>query len=161
MKKDQEGLRKELEEEAPFLLRQKEKPDGFSVPEGYFQQLQESVLERIAAGAGEQAPVRRSIFPLRYRLAAASVVILVVAALFLFRPAAPQTDSVALTAEEVHQYVSRNIDEFDLDLLLKFAGNDLGHSGWFEDASLEDPEMKEFMDELLDDIDLETLEELL
>lgn len=159
MKKDKEGLRKELEEEAPFLLRQKEKTDGFSVPEAYFQQLQETVLERIAAG--ELAPARRSIFPLRYRLAAASVVLLAAAALFLFRPAPPPAEFIALSAEEVHQYVSQNIDDFDLDLLLKFAENDLGHSAWFEDASLEDPEMKEYMDELLDEIDLETLEELL
>lgn len=161
MKKDSDALRKELEETAPFLAHLKEKPDGLSVPDGYFEQLPRSVLERIA---DEDAASVRRISPIWFRAAAAaSVILLAGVAVFLFRPAQPEysPESVALTADEVHQYITLHIDDFDLDLLLQFADNGTGHSGWFEDTGLEDPEMKQYMDELLDDIDLETLEELL
>lgn len=152
MKKDTDSLRKELEQEAPFLARLKDKPDGLSTPEGYFSQLRQDVLSRI------EAEKTRSLWP---RLAiAASVVTLIGAAVFLFRPApsAPEP-AVALTAEELHQYIADNIDEFDLELLLPYAAGSQG--SWMEDADFDDPAMQQYMNELLDEIDLETLEELL
>jgi hypothetical protein len=152
MKKDTDSLRKELEQEAPFLSGLKDKPDGLSTPDGYFSQLRQDVLSRIEAGK------TRSLWP--PLTIAASVVALIGAALFLFRPAPPAPEpAVALTAEEVHRYIADNIDEFDLELLLPYATASQG--SWMEDADFDDPAMQQYMDELLDEIDLETLEELL
>jgi hypothetical protein len=158
MKKDTDSLRKELEQEAPFLAGLKDKPDGLSTPEGYFGQLRQDVLSRIEAEKALPAGKTRPLWP---RLAiAASVVALIGAVLFLFRPApsAPEP-AVALTAEEVHQYIADNIDEFDLELLLPYATASQG--SWMENADFDDPAMQQYMNELLDEIDLETLEELL
>ncbi len=158
MKKDTDSLRKELEQEAPLLARLKDKSDGLSAPDGYFSQLRQDVLSRIEAEKGLPAGKPRSLWP---RLAiAASVVVLIGAAIFLFRPTPPAPEpAVALTAEEVHQYIADNIDEFDLELLLPYATASQG--SWMEDADFDDPAMQQYMDELLDEIDLETLEELL
>lgn len=158
MKKDAESLRKELEQEAPFLARLKDQPEGLSTPDGYFDQLRQDVLARIEAEKARPRGKTRSLWP---RLAiAASVVALIGAAVFLFRPAPPAPEpAAALTAEEVHQYIADNIDEFDLDLLLPYAAGSQGT--WMEDADFDDPAMQQYMNELLDEIDLETLEELL
>lgn len=153
MKKDSEALKKELEQEAPFLARLKDQEVVPSAPEGYFRQLQEEVMGKVTA--------RPAVRPLWLRFAAAaSIVVLAGVAIFLFRPA-PASQDTALTAEEMHQYISQNIDEFDLDLLLPFAAASVNRGGWMEDAGFDDPAMQEYMNELLDEIDLETLEELL
>ncbi len=152
MKKDADPLKKELEQEAPILAGLKDKPEGLSTPDGYFNQLRQDVLSRIEAGKAR---------PLWPRLAiAASVAALIGATVFLFRPApsAPEPP-VALTAEEVHQYIADNIVLFDLELLLPFAA--ASEASWMENADFDDPAMQEYMNELLDEIDLETLEELL
>lgn len=161
MKKDTDALRKELEQEAPLLAHLKDEPDGLSVPDGYFARLREDVMRRIAEE--KTTPVRK-LPRVWYRLAAAaSVILLASVAFFLFRPGkpAPQEEQAAITAEELHEYIFGNIDDFELDILIRFAGNDTGHSGWFDGANPDDPELQKYMDELLDDIDLETLEELL
>jgi len=155
MKKDSDALRKELEKEAPLLAGLQDKPGGFTVPEGYFLDLPENVMKRIAAG--EAMPVRK-VSRLWYRLAAAaSVLLLAGIAFFLCR-----SDRQAVpTADEMQEYITSNIDDFELDLLIQFAGNNGGDAGWSDEAGTEDPEIEEYMDELLDEIDLETLEELL
>ena len=161
MKKDSDDLRKELEKEAPFLAGLKEKPDGFTVPEGYFNQLQQAVLSKVAA---ERNPAPRKVVWLWPRFAAAaSVVAATGLAIFLFLPDKPATDldSTALSAEEVHQYITQNIDDFELDLIIRFAAADETTGGLFEGADLDDPQIQQYMEELLDDIDLETLEKLL
>ncbi|MDV7394163.1 hypothetical protein RZS08_22470, partial [Arthrospira platensis SPKY1] len=71
MKKDKETLRKELEKEAPFLAQLKDHPEGFSVPEGYFDQLRQNVLRELDA-----PPKRRTIRSWQYLAAAACVVAL-------------------------------------------------------------------------------------
>ena len=161
MKKDKETLRKELEKEAPFLARQKEKPQGFIVPEGYFEQLQKEVRQQIAAPANQKARTLRLSW--RTFAAAASVAALAGAALFLFRSENPAqgTSFAALSGQEMHEYISQNIDEFDLEMLLPFATASITEGSWLESANPDDPDMQEYMYELLDEIDLETLEELL
>ena len=157
MKKEKETLRKELEKEAPLLAQLKERPEGLSVPEGYFGQLRQNVLQELAA------PPKRRLIRTWHYLAAACVVALAGAALFLFRPepAQPEHGSIALTSEEMLQYISQNIDEFDVDMLLPYATAYISTENWLEEANPDDPEMQEYMNDLLDDIDLETLEELL
>ncbi|MBK7408543.1 MAG: hypothetical protein IPJ40_11090 [Saprospirales bacterium] len=161
MKKDTDALRKELEKEAPFLARLKEKPGGMTVPEGYFDQLQQEVLKR--AATENQRPSRR-VFQLWPRMAvAASFVAAIGLSIFLFQPDHPAAnqESLAISAEEVDQYISQHIDDFDLDMLIQYASVSENEGGLFNDATLDDPQLQQYMEELLDDIDLETLEELL
>ena len=161
MKKDTDALRKELEKEAPFLAQLKDKPDGMTVPDGYFDQLPQEVLKRVAAG--NQRPSRK-IFQLWPRMAAAaSFVAAIGLSIFLFQPnhQAADQESLPISAAEVDQYVSRHIDDFDLDMLIQFAATAENEGGLFNDATLDDPELQQYMEELLDDIDLHTLEDLL
>jgi len=155
MKKDSDALRKELEKEAPFLAGLKDKPEGLSVPEGYFDQLQKDVLKRVAKLEKPRSKTIR-LWP---RIAAAASVLLVLGlAIFLFQPSNPAETTFTLTDEEVHQYISQNIEDFELDLLMEYVAVSDQSSGLFDDAELE---LEEYMDELLDEIDMETLEELL
>lgn len=161
MKRDSDALRKELEQEAPFLAGLKDKPDGFSVPEGYFLQLSQSVLNKAAA---ERSPAPRKVVSLWPRFAvAASVVAAIGLAIFLFLSDQPAADvaSFAFSEEEVHQYITQHIDDFDLDLLASFAATADPAGGLFENADLDDPEVQQYMQDMLDDIDMETLEDLL
>ena len=176
-------LRKMKEQPAPQGAN-----GGFQVPKNYFKHLPDEVLRK--AKEPVSAPVTQpnwmervaqsvaSLFQPRYALAFASVLALVVAGWFFFggnngdEPlpiAAVQLSDIS--DEELFAYVSDNIGEFDRDLVLEATGPDLptikpnsNPKPSLPKTAAPKPEveeMEEYIDEVIDEIEVEDLEELL
>ena len=95
------------------------------------------------------------LFRPKYALAFATVSLLVMAGIFWTNNTTETLPLAELTSEEIQTYISDNIDEFDEELFLE---SDLG----FEDLeSSEDTDSDEFLNDIIDDLDIEDLEELL
>lgn len=172
----------------PFLKKIKEQPGagGFQVPKHYFKHLPDEVLHR--AKQPEPAPMPQpnwlerveqfvaGLLQPRYALAFASVVALVVAGIyFMGKNGSDEVQPIAavqladISDDELFAYVSDNIGEFDHDLVLETAGPELLDVKIQSKPSLhktkapkpEVEEMEEYIDEVIDEIDVEDLEELL
>lgn len=126
-----EKLYKELQEQAPFLKDLKQKGDGFKVPEGYFDGLEDAVFARLEASGDAGRPkikvVKRPFLSVSFirpkaAMAYAAAMALVLAAVWFFRqPAAVQPlpyVSVELTEDELETYVLENLNEFEPEQLV-------------------------------------------
>ena len=115
---ERKKIRQELQElKAPKLEASQGKVPKWEMPEGYLDQLTDRVLEK-------DAQSNRKYFRMQIvRWAAAAVVILAVGFWWSQTPSAENNPPLAvmdwdqIPTEDLQQYVSDNIDEFDLDLL--------------------------------------------
>lgn len=166
-------IKEELKEHSPFLSKLKEEELPFKVPDRYFQNLQAEVLRQVKA---EEAPAKAQKIWLeqlleqikwwlqpRPALALASMVLLVAVGLnFLSNNSTATSDfSLAdLSEEEIRNYVSDNLDEFDLDLILQVNASD---PEWELNPTLDlkDAELEQYLDEIIDEIEEEDLEDFL
>lgn len=130
---NKESLNDELTNLSPLLLGQKRQGDGFRVPEGYFEGLEDAVFDKIAAMEGQKqtfrpAPkkdsaLRARLFKPYLAMAAAAVFVLVLAAKWLMTPKTVPADSgstVALEATEealIEAYILENIRDFEAEQL--------------------------------------------
>ena len=175
--KNRDELQKELEELSPFLQKMKKTEEGFKVTKGYFNALPGELLKQVRPAD----PVRQSLADVmtcwlqrlwqpRYALAFAAVTALVVATVILFRqsPDANQPLPVAdvkledISEEALQAYIYNNIEDFDRDLILEthYAGQD-GKSFPGLTPKPNPNELEQYLDHIIDDIDLEDLEDLL
>ena len=164
-------LYKELKEQAPSLSKLKKKGYKPTLPDGYFEQLRREVRAQLEAPAPAKGRhVRKMAFsPLRL---AASVSLLIGLSFLLFHflrtPQLSGTENIA-SAEEIEAYVFSHIDEFDEDMLLEYYvageanGKEAESTTKEEDPfqAIPDHELDEYLDDILDDIDETTLENLL
>jgi len=121
-----ENLDDELKNLPPLLTDLKAKGDGFNVPEGYFDHMEDAVFARLKAsgdlGRSTMKVLKRpGLFPLfirpRTATALAAALALVLAAVWFFR----QPDvieplplaSTELTEDDIETYVLENLHEFD------------------------------------------------
>ncbi len=129
-----ENLDDELRENASLLRDLKMQDDGFRMPDGYFDELENQVFGRLdALGARRAAPLKakpggqllhRLLQP-RILMAMAAGLALITAAVWFFkpRPAVDQTSALAqvqmpdLSEEDIETYVIENVQEFDTDQL--------------------------------------------
>ena len=170
--KNKEDLKKELEGLSPFLVSQKGREDGFRVPQDYFKSLPDEVMDRIREKPVPVAEPKphwldtlasglQSLFQPRYALAFATVAVLVVAGIYLFKGGngenCPPGQLACIPDEAIENYVYENIDEFDSGLFEQHFVNRDAPS--LPDLELE--EMEEYLDRELDNIDLDDLEDLL
>lgn len=121
----------ELQNLSPLLREMRQKGDGFRVPEGYFEAVEESVFGRIEAAGIRRQPVLEGkkgglfgrIFRSKIIWAAAAALVLVLATTWLFKMKNGQSDtsplvaSQELTEEEIEAYVLENIHEFEAEQL--------------------------------------------
>ena len=123
-----ESINDELDKLSPWLRDQKRQDDGFRMPDGYFDAMEQSVFGRLESSGG----LRKSVVPapdngLTARLgrkqwmwvAAAAFATVLAAAWFFGQPdelAAPVA-ATDLTEEEIESYVLDNIRDFDAELL--------------------------------------------
>ncbi|TAK44932.1 MAG: hypothetical protein EPO28_04255 [Saprospiraceae bacterium] len=179
--KNQDELREELKELLPFLSRIQGKDEGFSVPKNYFKTLPDEVMKRIAS---DIAPTRQqknwmdeitlfiaALRQPRYAVALATAAVLLVAGFWMFnrdsgtRAASPDLAAVALediSYDALYSYIATNIEDIDNDLILdaqKFetAEKPLQHLA----PRPGEEEMEEYLDDVIDEIDLKDLEDLL
>jgi hypothetical protein len=126
------AINDELQNLSPLLREMRQKGDGFRVPEGYFEAVEESVFGRINAAGARRKPVLESkrgglfgrIFHSKIIVrAAAAVLVLVLAATWLFKTKHRQSSTFPvvaaqdLTEEEIEAYVLENIHEFEAEQL--------------------------------------------
>lgn len=120
------------DEDIPDFLQQlKEKGDGFSLPESYFEDMEDAVFARLKASGDLDRPKisvakRQGLFPLfirpRTAMALAAALALILAAVWFFRQAdagleETQIASVELTEDDIESYVLDNVHEFDPEQL--------------------------------------------
>lgn len=177
---EKDKIRKELEGLSPLLLKMKEQGGRpFRVPEGYFEYLPGEVLRRARAEEGlikDHPPATadstgllawlQGWFTPRRAMALATVSLLVAAGIFLFWPQplqpGPEEALAGISGEEAKAYVSDNIGEFGLDLLLEAAvvsADEVPEMEVLPDIGQED--IDQYLDELIEEMSLDELEELL
>ena len=171
--KNKDELRDELNELSPFLAKRKGIEEGFKVPKDYFSSLPDEVMKKVLpesppivepqrAWLDGLAEFVQSLFRPRYALAYAMVAVLIVAGIYFIFPAefdgtSPVVDINEITGEEIEMYLAENIETVSTDLLEEH----YVESGAETLPSLELEEVEEYLDDALDDIDLDDLEELL
>lgn len=167
--KNKKEIKEELEALAPSFSKMK-KEEAFRVPENYFndlpnQILEELNLERKEVSVGTKtswwASMMENISMLfQPRLAVGfATLLLLVASVFYFKiqgsdEALPLAE---LTTMEAESYLLENIDEFEDELLYDLASQT--EPLLIEES--EDQELNHYLEEIIDEMDDETLEELL
>ena len=174
-----DSLDDELKDISPWLRDQKQADDGFQIPDGYFDALEERIFARIDAEGARRAPEMNGVrgggwaaglLP-RMAWAAAAASAAVLATVWLLRPPSEMPIAAAdLTEEDAAAYVADNAYEFELDQLAAIPAEDMAQ--WLtEPASpatsptkakrgLDDVSPEE-MDKLLNEMSDEELESLL
>ncbi len=172
----EENIHDELRSLSPLLSSLKEKNDPHRLPDGYFDQLESSVFQRLEAeGLRVSVPETKSgwsvwLSPARLAAAAAAVAVLITAVWWLRptdTPALTQTDTLEeITPEMAEAYIQENILDFEEDLLT--ANLDNGESNTSEELLPEPkpknskkPPVEDDLDQILDDLTEEELEDLL
>ncbi|MEM1318771.1 MAG: hypothetical protein AAGG75_00875 [Bacteroidota bacterium] len=175
--KDNKDIRKELEEISPFLAKI-EKRQNFEVPKDYFEQLPDEVMRRVqpewdSAPTPSAAPswidqlAQRlaALLQPRYALQLASAALMIVAGFYFFNISStentPATGGLAaLTADEVHEYISQNIDDYQTDWI---PDTDMAESNLLEEEEVdaETEELDIYIDEIIDVLEDSDLEDLL
>lgn len=167
-------IRKELEDFAPVLSDLKDKNEGFRIPENYFEKMQDEVMNKINSDADLKVGHREArTIPLfgRSRVwlkVAGFALVLTVAAYFLIPGfSSDGTENgylTGLTPDEATEYVSNNLDDFELEEMLEVAQVDpaeLFSTQPSSEINTQEQIMEEYIDDILDDFDLDELEEML
>jgi len=130
-----ESLDDELKKISPRLRELKRESDGFQLPKGYFETLEESVFRRIEAAGARRQPVletkgssllARFFHPQAMMAAAAAIALTLAAVWFFSSPAAKDSLAAApeLSEEEIEAYVLENIRDFDAEQLASISASE-------------------------------------
>lgn len=169
--------------------RPAEANDGFQVPQNYFQHLPNEVMRKVKELVVAPAPqpswqerigqFLQGLLQPKLALALASVIVLAVAGILFLKPKntveiAPAMAVAKLSEipdEELFAYVSDNINEFDHKQVLEFSNAELPEVKpkksktpklpKIETLKPETKEIEAYLDEAIDEIDVEDLEEML
>lgn len=147
----------------PDFLETYRQKNPFVVPHNYFNELPDKVLERVKEDNHKSGLYRHLSVIQNWRLreilrpALAVASIIVVIGVFLLWPNATDQTMSQLTHDEVTDYVINNIDEFEEEFFYIEEADDLDLLG----ESLEGDGLEELFHDLLDDIDEETIQNIL
>lgn len=176
MKNNKKEIQDELEKIAPSLSKLK-KEEVFDVPENYFSQLPDQILNEIDFSKNKRVPDPVSssrssswldqladrlniFFQPRIAVGFAMMILLAVASIFILNNENASSNEMAdLTSAELENYVKANIDDFEADELMNVLGDD-GTGNWTE-IEIEDEDLNEYLEEIIDDIDASDLEDFL
>jgi len=164
--------REELAGLSPLLSRIRQSEPAIEAPENYFRNMQQDVLwqlkteqlattprshsslwERLSATLGM---FRRPVFAVSF----ATVAIAVIVALWLWLPqqtTGADTSLASLTEEETLAYIENNLEDFDTDLL---AQTITGNASWLGTSGLNAEESARLLEEMLQELDADSLEKL-
>lgn len=141
----------ELRDIAPDLSAMKNQ-DGFSVPHNYFKELPDRVLARIHEEEQKPSPVDAwwaRLWQPRYALAFATVLILVVAGIWITKSDTPTDPLASITGDEALQYVMANLHEFSTEDVLSVSTGSEWEAEEFIRVS--DENLDQLIDELLEE----------
>jgi len=156
---------KKLEDLSPFLSKL-DKKEGFSVPTNYFQKLPDEILAKVQP---QEVTVSKeswldqlwSLFSPRLAMGLATIALLLVGTVFMLNKEVIQTPIASidqLTDEAISTYIAANIEDFDEETLYEIDGLDNLN---ILPNEIEDAALDQYLDEYIDDIAIETLEDLL
>ena len=167
--KDLENIKDELNEFAPELSRMK-KQNGFGVPPRYFDRLGDDIIRQMKAEEAERQVVTKpwhsvvtdflqSLFQPQFAMGLATVVLLLIGV----QQFSSDTESLAnesltledLSDEVLQNYLADSSFDFEDDFIL-----DQGEDYLLESEE-EDEAFDKYFEELDDDLDLSTIEDLL
>lgn len=170
--KPDKHIKEELEQIAP-LLSKMDKEEGFQVPFNYFEDLEDEIMGKVfpkttpvyqaakpASGLSVAGFLRTLLKP-RFAMAIATVLIVLSAGLWFIngQGSVDCTGLACVSADEIQLYIESNIDEFDTDLLAVGLGENFNI---MDDLELNQEELDDYIDDnILENFDLNTLEELL
>jgi len=171
--KNRDEIQQELEALSPLLAKLKTQEPPLDVPEHYFEGLPNQVWEQIKLQPAPARLERRPGIGKRFALAlqpllqprlalsfAAFAMLIATGIYFLQVLASPTTASKELTATEISDYIENNLHEFDTELLIN-ATAELSVQGVFSTEGLDEAEIDQIMEEIIEDLDATTLEEML
>ncbi len=178
-KKRKQEVRDELSSLSPFLNKMKDEETPFKVPDQYFQQLPDQIIDRLKSeGAWEEEPSSSWSFneffqkladrlavllQPRMAMALASVLVIVVVAWFLMRQNQSSSngalDFAVLSAEEIQFYIEANMDDFDEETVMQVAQDD-SDIKLIPPTGIDSEELDRLLDQVIDDMDTQELEEL-
>ncbi len=169
-------IKKELQELSPLLSTLKEQQAPFRVPEGYFDTLQDDVWIRIQAEQAlpekakeAQASKWASILSAwqvllspRLAITFATLTIVITAGIFWFSSQEQEIENplAMLTASEAAAYIQENIHEFDTELLIQVSTTYPDLNIILEN-NLNEKEIEQYLQEVIDELDDESLEDFL
>jgi hypothetical protein len=176
MKNNKKEIQDELEKLAPSLSKLK-KEEVSDVPENYFSQLPDQILNQIDFSENktiaETVSISRSsswldqlterlaiFFQPKMAVGFALMIMLGVASVFTLNDRSRSDTRVAdLTSNELENYVKANIDDFEVQELLNLLGNEEEVS-WTE-VEIGEEYLEEYLEEIIDDLDASDLEDFL
>lgn len=173
MKNNKKEIQDELEKLAPSLSKLK-KEETFDMPENYFSQLPDQILNKIdfsknkrvvetvstSSSWVDQLTERLAIFfQPKMAVGFAMMILLAVASFFILNDGNEFDPVAELTSDDLENYVKANIDDFEEQELLNVLGNEEGGS-WTE-MEIDDEDLDEYLEEIIDDIDASDLEDFL
>ncbi len=176
MENNKKEIQDELEKLAPSLSKLK-KEEVYDVPENYFSQLPDQILNEI--NFSKSKTVSESVssttssswldqlteslaifFQPKMAIGYAMIILLAIASFFILNNENTSDPQIAeLTSDELENYVKANIDDFEEQELLKLLGNE-GEGNW-TDLNIEDEDLDGYLEEIIDDIDASDLEDFL
>jgi hypothetical protein len=183
-----EEFEEELKGLSPFLHNLKKdskKEDVFKVPQNYFDTLADTIIEKAQAQEKQSYPLSKkaiqqapsvakphfleqvkewieSLLQPRYALGFATALVIVVAGWWFVNyrnstlPA--ESEMAQLSHEEIHQYITENIDDFDEELILKNQELADNEGDINKDINISDDELQKYLDENFDEKDIKELE---
>jgi len=162
--KHKKEIQDELADLSPLLAELKREEVGMNVPENYFDYLTESIIEQAALIPKPATPTVPTSKPIWYAflfkkqvLGGLAMTLLVLTTVLFFRnqPIAEPTFA-EISSEEAAAYIAAHLEDFETTL---FTEGDFIEE--INDEALEDSEIDLYLEEIIEDLDVETLEELL
>ncbi len=153
-------------ESLPPFLEEIRKDNPFKTPHNYFRELPDEIMERVGEVQRSRTETGRSrdwwkswIIGVRLQPAWAMAIIIVIAGVFLVQ--IPQPGSVPvggnLTSGEIAEYVQLHIDDFEESDFYQADAIEMDLLGETLESGAIDP----ILEDIMDDLDLETLQRVL
>lgn len=162
--KNRKEIQDELAELSPFLSELNQEETGMNIPEHYFDFLTESVMEQVAlipkpssSGLPAVKPAWYAFLFNKYILSGLAMTLLLLTTILFFRNQLNVESTFAeISSEEAATYIAANLEDFETTLFIE---GDFTEGDFIEE--IEEEEVELYLEEIIEDLDAETLEELL
>ena len=163
--KNKKGIQTELKKLAPLLAELRKEDTGMKTPEHYFDYLTESVLEQVALipkSSVSTPPINKQptwyafLFNKRILSGLAMILLLLTATFFFRNQPVSELKLAEISSEEAATYIAAHLEDFETSL---FIDGDFIEE--IEEIEIEAAEIDLYLDEMIEELDIETLEQLL
>ena len=161
-------IKEELQEIAPFLS-EIEKKEVFKVPHNYFEQLPDEIMAQLKTKQNTQRKIAGlpwwnqfveiilPFFQARIVMAMASIA-LIVASFFYLNQNDVENN---ISSMQYLAYIEENMDDFEEEMIFELSQNMEIGMDILLDIKIENQDLDTYLDDVIEDLDDSTLEELL